>query len=310
MSFGIKKIKANKTIPPIKSGKLFYSHDKLQLWEGDARNMDFIRDNSVQLIVTSPPYNVVMEYGDTWNDAMPVVEYLNFTKQWLNECYRVLCTGGRIAINCPSALTQYTGSKIAFVAMDIWNIAVKEIGFLPSDWIIWNKPIILANTTSWGSWCSQSAPSVRDKAEFILVFCKKSRRLDPRGKKSDLTKDEFVKLTQNVWTMVPENNRKMHPAPFPLELPLRLIKLYCFPSDLVLDPFVGSGTTLLAAKLLDRCGIGIDINPKFLAIAKERIAQDFLFDKNVILTKFSDLDEQDTMKVNSSYKQLELKEVK
>jgi len=294
MSFSPVKIK-NKTkqkeVMPVKKGTLFYEHNGLQLWEGDARNLDFIPDDSVQLIVTSPPYNVAMDYKE-WNDTLSVDDYLEFTRQWIKECYRILCVGGRLAVNVPAALTQSTESKIAFVAMDIWNIAVKEIGFLPRDWIIWNKPYSLQGVTSWGSWLSQSSPFCRDKAEFIIVFSKKQYNLDPRGKQSDLTKDEFLQLTKNVWTMAPES-RKLHPAPFPLELPLRIIKLYSFPDDLVVDPFVGSGTTLLACKLLKRRGIGVDYNPDYLKISKERISQQTLPFKDVILTKFKFLEEDD-----------------
>jgi site-specific DNA-methyltransferase (adenine-specific) len=288
---------------PVKEGKLFYEFNGQQLWEGDARNLHFIPDESVQLIVTSPPYNVAMDYGD-WHDVLSVDDYLEFTEQWLKEAYRVLCVGGRLAVNVPACLTQSTGSKIAFVAMDIWNIAIKKIGFLPRDWICWNKPYLLQGITSWGSWLSQSSPFCRDKVEYIIVFSKKDYKLDPRGKQSDLTKDEFLRLSKNLWTMAPEN-RKLHPAPFPLELPLRVIKFYCFPEDVVLDPFVGSGTTLLACKLLNRKGIGVDYNPDYLKIAKERIAQQTLPLKDVILTKFKFIEDEDYLD-KLEYTQLEL----
>ena len=680
---------------PVKEGKLFYEFNGQQLWEGDARNLHFIPDESVQLIVTSPPYNVAMDYGD-WHDALSIDDYLEFTEQWLKEAYRVLCVGGRLAVNVPACLTQSTGSKIAFVAMDIWNIATKKIGFLPRDWICWclgsdtpivaqienkywfgtiaelykiwklgkeiflptllnrptikvvwrkiqsideiwdsgleletttgikincteehlfpifkttgkdkrqflciqrmvhakellnfknknllyylggkvlnipqgseddyikglaicfflaegnkikrkaksdielnnsavrwakvkdmipaeyvkkrksgeltwttaicfscgikdlpilkkiskmfkmriikqnktltavshdkslislietytdgevaknksllpdclntsykflkgifdgflhhgdgyydsknkrwivgicdnykltmgimvlnfilgegnlfrgpylykakgfkklfpalkfyivnkdesnvyyalikkvissnmicpyynitledvkyknwdrkkiekfsglfllgngilthnSKPYLLQGITSWGSWLSQSSPFCRDKTEYIIVFSKKDYKLDPRGKQSDLTKDEFLRLSKNLWTMAPEN-RKLHPAPFPLELPLRVIKFYCFPEDIVLDPFVGSGTTLLACKLLNRKGIGVDYNPNYLKIAKERIAQQTLPLKDVILTKFKFIEDEDYFD-KLEYTQLEL----
>jgi len=698
MSFSPKEIKVDKDkkVLEVIDGELFYNFkDKIQLWHGDARNLHFIEDDSVQLVVTSPPYNVAMDYK-TWNDAIPVDDYLEFTRQWIRECYRVLCVGGRMVVNVPSALTQSTGSKIAFVAMDMWNIAVKEIGFLPRDWVVWclrddipiiaqiedkywfgtiaelyeiwklnkeiflptllnkptvkviwrriqsmnkiwssgleletttgtkinctedhlfpifkttgkdrrqflciqrmvrakellnfkkrsllyylggkvlnipqgskedyikgftvgfflaegnkikrnakkdiklnnsvvrwakvrnmtpveyvkkrksgeltwttgilfscgikdqsilrkigkmfklrvikqgkmlqvishdknlislietytegrtakdkkllpvclntsykflkgifdgflngdgcydsknkrwivnicnnhkltmgimvlnfilgegnlfrgpflykvksfkklfpalrffivnkdesnvyyapirrvissdiicpyynivledirnkdwnekkiekfsglfllgngilthnSKPFLLKGVTSWGSWLSQSSPFCRDKVEFIIVFSKKQYKLESRGKKSDLTKEEFLRLTKNLWTMIPENHN-LHPAPFPLELPLRVIKLYAFPDDLVLDPFVGSGTTALAAKLLNRRCIGVDINPSFLEIAKQRVSQEYLFDSNVIRTYFDfSIDDREEEEVR--FRQIELK---
>lgn len=298
MSFSAKKLTKVANLPPIKDGKIFYKDGNSELWLGDARKMDFIPDNSVQLIVTSPPYNVCRDYSE-WTDNLSPDGYLDFTRQWLKEAYRVLCKGGRLCINTPSALTQSTGSKIAFVSMDTWFIAVKEIGFLPRDITIWKKVGMLEGVTSWGSWCSQSAPFQRDCAEWILTFSKEEMRLDPRGKKSDLTPEEFLFLSKNIWTMKAET-RKIHPAPFPLELPLRLIKFYCFPHDTVLDPFVGSGTTVLASKLLGRKGIGIDYDKRYLETAKQRISQELLFDQNCILTKINftlDNDDEKNFKI-------------
>lgn len=306
MSFSPKKIEPKGKAPEVKKGKLFYDDKNIQLWNGDARKMDFIPDKTVHVIITSPPYNVAYDYGKDWNDVLSPDDYFEFTKQWIKECYRVLVKGGRLIVNVPAALTQSAGSKIAFVAMDIWNIAVKEIGFLPRDWIIWSKIGNLDSVTSWGSWMSPSSPFCRDACEFIIVFSKEQFKLESKNKETDITKDEFMTLSRNIWRMVPAQ-RKLHPAPFPLEFPLRAIKFFSFVGDTILDPFVGSGTTVLACKLLKRKGIGVDISSKFLEVAKQRVSQQLLFDNNVVLTKFLLLDKDND---NLEHKQIEFLEDK
>lgn len=302
MSLLPKKFTPNPNVPPIISGSRRFDDGNVQLWHGDARRMDFIPDNSVELIVTSPPYNVMIQYMDgkkpAWNDAMPVDKYLEFTKQWLTEAYRVLCRGGRICVNVPSACLQSTGSRDAFVAMDVWNIAVKDVGFLPREWITWKKPQALSGVTSWGSWQSPSCPFIRDTAEFILVFSKETHKLEANGRKTDLTREEFMRLTSNVWTMVASNHNNGHPATFPIELPLRCIKLYTYIGDTVLDPFSGSGTTPLAAKMLNRKGIGVDISLRYIEESTILLGQNFLFDGNVVLTKYLSMDNEDNLVSN------------
>lgn len=257
--------------------ELRYSDELVSVYLGDARNLNKIKDNEVHLIFTSPPYNVGMEY-DNWNDRLSRDEYNEFMRQWLKEAYRVLYPGGRLAVNVPAFLKPTKASVYSFLVIDLYNIAT-DIGFLPYDWLTWEKVGYggsAGERTNWGSWLSQSAPSLRSISEYILIFSKEKYKLDPRGKKSDLTRSEFLELTKNVWHINPSSSgksRKIHPAPFPLELAYKIIKLFSFPEDLVLDPFAGIGTTLIAAKILRRKAIGVEISPKYVEICSQNLAQ-------------------------------------
>ncbi len=153
--------------------------------------------------------------------------------------------------------------------------------------IIWDKGAGGLSSTAWGTWCSAKNPTLRDVHEYILVFSKHlySRKKTP-PKEDDITKDEFLEATQSVWRFNPESARKIgHPAPFPLELPRRLIKLYSFTQDIVLDPFMGSGTTALAALMLGRSFIGYEINEEYVNLANFRI-KNFLMERASTLSNF------------------------
>lgn len=230
-----------------------------------------IPDNSIHLIITSPPYNVGMNY-DKHNDKMNYKNYLSWVKEWVGECYRILISGGKIAVNLPSSILQSSNSRMAYLSLD-YVLIMRDIGFLDREWIGWIKMPrgeIPGKSTSWGSWLSPSCPYCRDAMEYIIVMDKEThKRTDKKGK-NDITRDEFLKFSSNCWYIKPETNRK-HPAPFPLELPMRLIKFYTWDGDIVLDPFVGSGTTALASYLLKRNFIGIDISEEYCKMAEERI---------------------------------------
>lgn len=233
-------------------------------------------DNFVHLTVTSPPYNVGMPYKV--NDRRNYKEYLDYMKQVFKEVYRITIKGGRLAINLPSSILQSTSSRVAYMCID-YLLFLREIGWLDREIITWikmPKGEIPGKSTSWGSWCSPSCPYLRDASEVILVMDKESyKRTDKKGK-NDITPEEFLKFTSNCWYMSPEVNRK-HPAPFPEALPYRLIKLYTWKEDVVLDPFVGSGTTCVVAKKLKRKYIGIDIVPEYVKMSKRRLSQEYLF---------------------------------
>lgn len=233
---------------------------------GDSRNLDFIADGTVDLVVTSPPYNVGIQYA-THNDSLPTAEYMDMLEAVWRECYRVLAPGGRIAVNVAG-----TGRKPYHPLHHHIRDQLERSGFWMRGEIIWFKGPVIG--TAWGSWRSPANPTLRDVHEYILVFSKGDWRLGHSGE-SDLTAEEFVEYTRSVWEFraAGANQSRDHPAPFPLELPKRLIKLYTYRGDLVLDPFNGSGTTCVAAELLGRRWIGVDMDPGYCNLARRAIAE-------------------------------------
>jgi len=174
---------------------------------------------------------------------------------------------GRFCLNIP--LDKNKGGQQS-VGADLTIIA-KQIGFKYHSTIVWNEGNI-SRRTAWGSWMSATAPYVIAPVELIVILYKKRWRKTSGSKISDITKEEFMNWTNGVWTFSGESKKKIgHPAPFPIELPRRCIKLFSFVDDTVLDPFLGSGTTLVATKMLNRKGIGIEIDPQYCASAKKRI---------------------------------------
>jgi site-specific DNA-methyltransferase (adenine-specific) len=220
----------------------------------------------VHLAVTSPPYNVDMPYG-LYKDVISWEEYVKFTDAWLAEVKRVLVPGGRMAINVGNV-----GRKPYTPLNALVMESALDLGFLMRGEIIWNKGDAVArNKTSWGSWMDCTNPVTRDCHEYIEVFSKDTYALGVEAfDDPDITKTEFSDWTISVWTMNPVKE-EWHPAPFPIELPHRLIKLYTRPGMTVLDPFAGSGTTLLAAKRLRRKYIGFDIDPNYVDLASKRL---------------------------------------
>jgi len=259
-----------------------------KIYNGDAEQiLKQIPDRSVHLIVTSPPYNVDINY-DTHNDTMDMKDYFDKMEKILKEFYRILVRGGRIAINLPSAIAQHNKSHVAYLAID-WLLLMRKVGFIDRELITWIKNIsskvgnhwaILptGKSTSWASWMSPSCPALRDASEFIIVMYKESPKLEGDKSKIDITREEFLAITTNAWLMFPNTtDRKEHPAPFPKELPRRLIKLYTYIDNVILDPFCGIGTTCLVAKELKRKYIGIDVSEKYCKITREKLKQQ-LFD--------------------------------
>ena len=241
---------------------------------GDAKRiLRTIPERCVHLIVTSPPYNVGIPY-ESYDDRQPYEKYLQEMEHILAECYRVLVKGGRICINLPSCAMQHTGSRAAWLTID-YVLMLRKVGFLDREFIGWLKSPYLSvwgRSTSWGSWKSPSNPALRDIMEYIVVMHKETPKLE--GEETDLTKDEFLEFTHNAWTIIPSTRmRKFHPSPFPFELPRRLIKLYSFVRQTVLDPFCGVGTTCLVAKELGRNYIGIDISERYCEMARRFLAQ-------------------------------------
>jgi len=237
---------------------------------GDAREvLKKIPDQSVHLVVTSPPYNVGKEY----DEDLTLEEYLDFIEDVMKEVYRVLVYGGRVCFNVANL-----GRK-PYIPLHAYLIErFEKIGFLLRGEIIWDKgEAVSSSSTAWGSWMSPVNPVLRDQHEYIIVLSKKSlRREKPKDREAvvTITKDEFLKYTRSVWKFPPESAKRVgHPAPFPEELPYRCIQLYTFKGDVVLDPFVGTGTTCVVAARTGRHFIGIEINSEYAKIAKKRVAE-------------------------------------
>ena len=231
---------------------------------GDSRNMKQIRPSSVHLMVTSPPYNVGKEYDDN----LTIEEYKSLLKSVFQDTYRVLVNGGRACINVANV-----GRKPYIPIHAIIIDVMAEIGYLMRGEIIWQKGASAGVSCAWGSWRSASNPVLRDTHEYILVFCKNS--FDRKSKsESSIESNQFVEFTKSVWNFSSESAKRVkHPAPFPVELPRRLIELYSFLGDVILDPFMGSGTTAEAAVICNRRYIGYDNNEKYVNIAKSRLAR-------------------------------------
>lgn len=212
--------------------------------DSSCENMKDIPNSSLHLMITSPPYNVSKEYD---ND-LSLNEYLSLLKNCFTETYRVLVDGGRACINIANI-----GRKPYIPLSDYVSKIMIEIGFNMRGEIIWNKSAGAGISTAWGSFQSASNPILRDVHEYILIFSKGNykRERDKEEKelrKDNITKEEFIEWTKSVWTMNTESAKRIgHPAPFPEELPNRLIKLFSFTNDIVIDPFMGSGTTAIAA---------------------------------------------------------------
>lgn len=234
----------------------------------DFLKLEAIPENSIDLVVTSPPYNVDIHYG-SYNDRIPYHAYLDFTRKWLSKCYNLMKEDGRLCLNIP--LDKNKGGQQSVYA-DIVTIA-KDIGWRYHASIVWNEQNI-SRRTAWGSWQSASAPFVIAPVEMIAIFYKKFWKKRAKGE-SDITRDEFIEWTNGVWSFQGESKKRVqHPSPFPIELPRRCIKLFSYVGDLVLDPFLGSGTTLLACLETGRRGIGVEIDPRYCAIAKCRLLQE------------------------------------
>jgi modification methylase len=230
-------------------------------------------DNSVHLMVTSPPYNVGKEYDQ---DAT-LEEYLEFLDRVWREVYRVLVPGGRACVNIANL-----GRK-PYIPLHAYIIqGMVTIGFLMRGEIIWNKAASASPSTAWGSWCSPANPTLRDIHEYILIFSKGAySRKNPDKRQPTISKEEFLELTKSVWTFPAISARKVgHPAPFPVELPYRLIQLYTFDREVVLDPFMGSGQAALAAIQANRHYVGYETDQTYLALASKRINQFLLEHKS------------------------------
>lgn len=236
-----------------------------RIYNRDSRDLSMIPDGVVDLVVTSPPYNVGKNYS-THEDCLPLDQYLALLDSVWMECLRIMKPGGRIAVNVAGVDRKPYLPLHAYI-----TTRMVEMGFHMRGEIIWDKGASVGVSTAWGSWCRPSNPTLRDVHEYIMVFSKGDWALGHRGE-TDLVSEEFVQMTKSIWGFPTVSAKKVgHPAPFPLELPSRLIKLYTYKGDLVLDPFAGSGTTCQAAELLGRRWIGVDMDPGYCQLAEQNM---------------------------------------
>lgn len=228
-----------------------------------SETMKELPDNSLHLMITSPPYNVSKDY----DEDLSLKEYLELLKRIFSETYRTLVNGGRACVNVANI-----GRKPYIPLSDYISKMMIEIGFNMRGEIIWNKGSGAGVSMAWGSWMSASNPVLRDVHEYILIFSKGNFGRKACNKESTIRREDFMDWTKSVWTMNPESARRVgHPAPFPEELPYRLIQMYSFKGDIILDPFMGSGTTAVAALKSDRKYTGYEINLDYIKIAENRL---------------------------------------
>jgi len=228
-----------------------------------SERMDELPDSSVALMVTSPPYNVGKEY----DEDLSLDEHLGLLERVFRETHRVLEPGGRACVNVANV-----GRKPYVPVASHVNLLMVELGFLMRGEIIWVKGRGASGSCAWGSWRSAKNPTLRDLHEYVLVFSKGRFDRVTAGENT-ISPEAFMRETLSVWEIPAESAKRVgHPAPFPVELPRRLIELYTFRGDLVLDPFCGSGAACVAARDLDRHYMGYDINPEYVDLARRRLA--------------------------------------
>jgi DNA modification methylase len=278
---------------------------RIRIEVGDARRLP-LADNSAHLVVTSPPYNCRLSY-DGYADWLPWDDYWHgLIEPALREVYRVLAPGGRLCLNMPNVIRQnvpqpgHSGRATQYQSRgrwkykppgadgDSWSVIViprvwallEDIGFLPREHLTWCKgqeggdgfiTALTSTSTAWGTFASASNPVLRAVAEPVFVASKGTHSREPGP--SDLSADEFKRLSKNVWFVPALTPDLDHPSMFPEELPQRLLKLYGYRGDLVVDPFLGSGTTAVAAARLERRFYGCDISSRYVAMARTRVAR-------------------------------------
>ena len=226
-------------------------------------------DKSIDLVITSPPYNCGIDYGK-YKDNLEWKKYYQWCEEWLKEILRILKQDGRFCLNHYLSLGQSNNRHSPLMKLNEMAI---EIGFKHHGIAIWTD-ITLTKRTAWGSWKSASAPYINSPYEGILVLYKDKWKKESQGK-STISDKDFMMACSGVWNMGTDKNR-LTPATFPIRLPELCINLLSFENDLILDPFLGSGTTVIACKRLKRNFIGIEINPDYCKIAKQRLRQEIL----------------------------------
>jgi site-specific DNA-methyltransferase (adenine-specific) len=249
---------------------------------GDSRHMNQVPDGSVALVVTSPPYFAGKQYEEELErEGVPssYLEYLTMLTEVFTECVRKLEPGGRIAVN----VANLGRKPYRSLSADVIRILEHDLGLLLRGELIWQKGEGASGSCAWGSFRSAANPVLRDISERVVVASKgrfdrarsaKQRAAEGLPHESTLMTEDFMALTLDIWSIPAESARRVgHPAPFPVELPEQLIRLYTFTGDLVLDPFMGSGSALVAAARLGRRYVGYDLDEGYVEIARRRVAE-------------------------------------
>ena len=269
--------------------------------------MSKLPENCIDLMVTSPPYNVGIEY-DTHNDRLVMDEYWDFTKKWLSEAYRILKPDGRVAINIPYEVNvQERGGRVLFMA-EFWTV-MKEVGFKFYGLVDLSEDSPhRSKTTAWGSWMSPSSPYIYNPKECVILAYKTVAKKKDKGvpqwvgvvedieledgttrKKmmyTDEAKKEFMSLVYGQWSYVADT-KQMTKATFSMDIPTKAIKILTYKNDIVLDPFTGSGTSLVAAEILDRRWLGVELSENYAEVARNRV-QAFVDKKKQIELEFNE----------------------
>ncbi len=270
---GEKKVEYTENpVPPVSLNKIL---------QKSSESMDELPDSSIHLMVTSPPYNV----GKDYDEDLTLESYRNFLKRVWQEVRRVLVPGGRACINVANLGRKPYIPLHAFIVEDMI-----ELGFLMRGEVIWDKASSASPSTAWGSWQSAANPTLRDVHEYILIFSKDTfGRKNPDKRENTISKEEFLELTKSVWRFPAERAKKIgHPAPFPVELPYRTIQLYTFEGEIVLDPFMGSGQTGIAAMKANRRYVGYEIDREYVRLAEKRIQEFRLESRSPTLSDFAE----------------------
>ena len=276
---------------------------------GDCREeMGKLPEGSVDLIVTSPPYNCNINY-DTHQDDMTMEDYWVFTEEWLTQALRVLKDDGRISVNIPyETNTQERGGRVLFMA-EFWGV-MKKVGFKFFGVVdLEESSPHRSKTTAWGSWMSPSAPYIYNPKECVILAYKKNHIKKIKGepewvgvidnveqedgtfKKKVLypeeSKREFMDLVFGQWNYFADT-KQMTKATFSMDIPTKAIKILTYKNDVVLDPFTGSGTSLVAAETLGRRWLGIELSQNYVEVAKKRV-QGFVDQKKQLKLEIKDI---------------------
>lgn len=261
--------------------------------------MSKLPENSIDLVVTSPPYSVGINY-DTYDDNTTIGQYLDFSEQWLSASYRILKDDGRICVNIPYEINLKERGGRIFIVSEIWNV-MKKIGY---NWFgiidLEEDSPHRSKTTAWGSWMSPSQPYLYNPKECIIIAYKNSPKKLEKGQPQwkgvptqveqeegifktkviykDDDKKEFMELVFGQWKYL-NDSRPMTKATFSMDIPTKAIKILTYKDDIVLDPFAGSGTSLVAAEVLDRKWVGIELSQNYVDIARKRVGE-FVLTKN------------------------------
>ena len=257
-----------------------------RLFCGDARDMADLDDASVALVVTSPPYFAGKQYEQALGEGgIPgtYLDYLHMLRDVFAECRRVLEPGGRIAVN----VANLGRRPFRSLSADVTSILQDDLGLLLRGEVIWLKAEGASGSCAWGSFRKASNPVLRDLTERVVVASKgrfnraltvKLRAAQGLPHESTISREEFMEATLDVWRIRPERARRIgHPAPFPVALPERFIRLYTYRDDVVLDPFMGAGSTAVAARRNGRRYVGFDTDPDYVKLAEKRVAAELAF---------------------------------